>query len=165
MTFRMGLVMLFFSVLGSFQLFFSLSLSTALCRYNGFTLIKRVFPGARILCSSKIENITRLSQLLDIISRDNVIGIYKRNESAAQLCYWKEVETGLINLASLSGGNIQTLGKFISNCYTVFLDKDISVRCLMLRNILLWSNMKPYRSLTHNNFKCASSYHISCYSI
>ena len=135
-TFSMDLRMFCLFLLRSFQFLYSLDSSTALYRQTGYTIINSVFPGTGVLCSPKIENTTDLSQLIDIISRDNVIGIYKRNESAAQLCYWKEVETGLISLASLSGGNIQTLGKFISNCYTVFLDKDISVRCLILSNIL-----------------------------
>ena len=56
-------------------------------------------------------NLNRMSELVSLLSGDNVIGIYKRNETAVQMCYWKEVESGLIPLASLTGGEIHTIGK------------------------------------------------------
>ena len=83
-----------------------------LCKHGGYTVIEdKVVTGTKIVCSPRIERITGHIRLIELLSQDYVIAIYKRNETAAQLCYWKEIENGLLELASLSGGKIHTIGR------------------------------------------------------
>jgi hypothetical protein len=88
------------------------------CRSSGFILAEgKLMPNTRALCSSQIEDISTIIDIIQLLYQDGVVGIYKKNEIAGQVCYWKEVKSGLIEVASLSGGSIHTIGKQNNDWY------------------------------------------------
>ena len=64
-----------------------------------------------ILCSAELEDISIPNKAAKLLARDGTIGIYKRNNFTAQICYWKVVESGLIFLNNLTGGIFYAIGK------------------------------------------------------
>ena len=101
-----------------FQWFLSFSLavcSAQLCRDNGFTLVRKDFIFPKIIFCSQVQDTSILTKLIAILENDSVFGIYRRNDEAAQVCYWKQVESGLVDLTTLSGGELFVLqGSFVT---------------------------------------------------
>ena len=80
------------------------------CEENGYTFIRDdTLDATTVLCSSKSSDISTYTKLLDAVERRNVsflLGIYKRSDMTAQLCYSKMVESGQVTLATLSDGKM-----------------------------------------------------------
>ena len=66
--------------------------------------IKRNIVQKGVLCSAQIKEISSVRNTINLFKMDNVIGIYKKNNTTGHICYWKKVESGLVNLKTLSGG-------------------------------------------------------------
>ena len=83
------------------------------CEKNGYTLIEEnVVNKTAIFCSNGIQDISSYTKLLNLISKDDVVGIYRRSEKTAQVCYGKAVDNAA-TLATLSGGKPYLLGMFL----------------------------------------------------
>ena len=62
-----------------------------------------------VFCSSASDDTSTYSKLLYLLNKNNasdVVGIYKRSDKTAQLCYSKMVESGQVTLATLSDGKM-----------------------------------------------------------
>ena len=64
-----------------------------------------------ILCSTQKEDISTVGQKIHLFKRPNVIGIYAMSRTIGHVCYWKEVESGLVDVMTLTGGIIHMAGK------------------------------------------------------
>ena len=108
---------LFFNTMTSFGRLAILSLTMIHCVHccveNGYYLNEEnINNKTAVHCSSSLEDISTKTKLLDILSRDYVIGIYKRSATTAQLCYSKVVQNGQVTLDTLSGGSMYMLGEY-----------------------------------------------------
>ena len=82
------------------------------CKENGYTLTApEILHGNYITCSSRNEDISTLDKLINLISQDNIIGIYKINKTVALLCYWNLQGNGMVDYTSLTGGELHLFGK------------------------------------------------------
>ena len=86
---------------------------TLSCPNIHFRLKSNATAPKGILCSAGFEDISTPNRTVKLLARDGVIGIYKRSNYVAQLCYWKNVESGLIYLSTLTGGKFYAIGKLI----------------------------------------------------
>ena len=82
------------------------------CEENGNLLVEEnVTNKTAVHCSSSLEDISTYTKLLNLLSRDYVIGIYKRSATTAQFCYSRVVQIGQVTLDTLTGGSIYMLGE------------------------------------------------------
>ena len=63
-----------------------------------------------IWCSSQVEEMPTRRKV-ELLKMDGVIGIYKKDEMKGHVCYWKQVDSGLVDLANLTGGIFLSSGK------------------------------------------------------
>ena len=63
-----------------------------------------------IFCSAQMEDVSTVKKLVQLFYQQNVIGIYKRPNRSAQVCYWKLAESGLVDLMTLNGGTFKSSG-------------------------------------------------------
>ena len=52
---------------------------------------------------------------VELLKTDGVIGIYKKNGMKGHVCYWKQVENRLVDLANLTGGIFLSSGMSIED--------------------------------------------------
>ena len=82
------------------------------CGENGHLLVEEnVTNKTAVHCSSNLEDISTNTKLLNLLSRDYVIGIYKRSATTAQICHSRMVQNGQVTLDTLSGGSTYMLGE------------------------------------------------------
>ena len=64
-----------------------------------------------ILCSAQTEDMSTVEKKVNLFRKENVIGIYALPKAIGHVCYWKPVESGLVDLMTLSGGIFHMIGK------------------------------------------------------
>ena len=109
------------SALGVFWLLSAFWVTVWSCRQNGYSLIQRKITNQTALkCSGWPEDISSYTKLIEVISKEDIIGISIRNEtqqpSTGHLCYWASLQTGLLTTAAnMTGGSLYVLGKQMWN--------------------------------------------------
>ena len=105
------------SALGVFWLLSAFWVTVWSCRQNGYSLIQRKITNQTALkCSGWPEDISSYTKLIEVISKEDIIGISIRNEtqrpSTGHLCFWASQQTGpLMATLNVTEGNIYMLGK------------------------------------------------------
>ena len=99
----------------SLSLLFCCAIAASGCRevYN----LKYNILHKGILCSAQTEDISNFEKKVSLFRKNNVIGIYAVNKAIGYVCYWKEVESGLVDLMTLSGGTFHMTGNSLNLMY------------------------------------------------
>ena len=96
--------MLAIRICWTWWLFFCVN-RTFSCKQDGYTLIEEdVFNKTTIFCSNAIEDVSSNTKLLNLISKKDVVGIYRRSEITAQVCYGKALDNNAMHSGYLLWG-------------------------------------------------------------
>ena len=62
-------------------------------------------------CTATHEDISSISKTVAILSQHGVIGMYKKNWTAAHPCFFTGSKSALVPVGSLRGGQVYLMGK------------------------------------------------------
>ena len=111
-----------------------------------FTFWKRADVGTPVYCSPSISNNTNeYTVMQELLSRAHVIGIYKINTTHAHLCHYEEVQSGMIALETMTGGQFLAIGKFQNA--SIFIKQWYTNLYTVHRSFILFRSKKATFSL------------------